>query len=259
MRLFIVPILLIAFLKSTTPKSYENYYDDYITAIETESSVEAPPPEPRILGSLFKGWKGDDDHPFTEFGKIHVIKKGWGDGHHGVQHHGHGHGHGHGGQGWGWGTYGNGWGGPGYTAVHHTSGWKAPSKKKSWFPKKSFGIHVKGGVGFSFGGKKGDDHKGQTVVVQHSPGWGGWGGWNSGHHGHGHGHNNYGWGGWGGDHDNFDYYDDDAGKKEDDSNDEVNDESDDRSDDRSDRRDDRSDDRSDDRRRMDLGDYLYEY
>jgi len=128
-----VPILLIVFIKSTTPKSSQDFFDDYVTAVESESSLEPPPPQGRILG-LFKGWKGDDDdHPLTEFGKIHIIKKGWGKSH--------GHGHGHGGEGWGWGQYG-----PGYTTYHHTTGWKAPSKKKSWlkFPKKSFGIHVKG-------------------------------------------------------------------------------------------------------------------
>jgi hypothetical protein len=128
--------------------------------------------EARLLGSLFgKGWKGGGSHPLTEFGKIHIIKKGWGEekkGWGGDTQQSYGHGGGN--QGWGWGSYGNGheeehghghghgWGWQPktttttihYPAKVHHHGWSEPEKatKKGWFafPKKSFGIHLKGNI-----------------------------------------------------------------------------------------------------------------
>ena len=119
-------------------ESLDYNHDGDEASFERVNAELVPQAEGRILG-LFKGWKGDDDghHPLSHFGKIHIIKKGWGDDHK----------HGHGSHGWGWGHYG-----PGHTTYHYTShghhghgGWKAPLKK-SWFhiPKKTFGIEVKG-------------------------------------------------------------------------------------------------------------------
>lgn len=84
---------------------------------------------------------------------------------------------------------------------------------KGWLPKKSFGVHVTGGLGFSFGGK--EEEKKETVHHGWQPvkyGWGtyghghqqkghGWGSYHRPSHGWGHyksphGQHSYGWGGY---------------------------------------------------------------